>query len=249
MTDLRELRRKLGGVQATPFEEDNLAIFLVGIFEDQVDSEKLDDTGTWKQEAVVMTDTVLDAIHTHYTTAVRDLFEETAREAEVMAYAVQNRWRQRAVIWAAIAFAVGLVLGSHLARADTLSGDHITIIDGDTVALPCDPARGTYPGCSEHIRLEGIDAPESYRARCEAERVAGLAAKTALADLIRGRTIEITRIGRDRYGRTLARLTADGADVEGSMLAAGHAVLYAPGRAAWADRCRHWCPGAKRCEE
>lgn len=25
-------------------------------------------------------------------------------------------------------------------------------------------------------------------------------------------------------------------------------IPYAPGRAAWADRCRYWCPGAPRCE-
>ena len=73
MTNLHELRRTLGGVQAAPFEGDNLAIFLVGIFEGEVDSEKLAETGTWKQEAVGMTDAVLDAIHSHYARAVEDL--------------------------------------------------------------------------------------------------------------------------------------------------------------------------------
>lgn len=141
------------------------------------------------------------------------------------------------------------IAGVLTARAETLSGDRITIIDGDTVALPCDPARGLYPGCAEHIRLEGIDAPESYRPRCEAERVAGLAARQALAGLLRGHRIEITRTGRDRYGRTLAHLTADGVDVEAQMLATGAAIPYAPGPAAWAKRCRHWCPSAPRCEE
>ena len=139
---------------------------------------------------------------------------------------------------------------SRTARAETIDGDRITIIDGDTVALPCDPARGVYPGCGERIRLVGIDAPETgTRARCEAEAVAGLEAKAAVAGLIRGRPVEITRTGVDRYGRTLARLTAGGIDVDAAMLAAGAAIPYAPGRAAWADRCRHWCPGAPRCEE
>lgn len=141
--------------------------------------------------------------------------------------------------------AIGWTVGAY---AETIDGDRITLIDGDTVALPCDPARGIYPGCSEHIRLVGIDAPETFRARCEAEREIGLEAKAKLAELLRGHTVEITRTGRDRYGRTLARLTTEAGDIEPAMLATGLAVPYAPGRRAWADRCRHWCPGAEICE-
>jgi endonuclease YncB( thermonuclease family) len=116
---------------------------------------------------------------------------------------------------AAIAFAAGLAVGLNLgigyAHAETIDGDRITIIDGDTIALPCDPLRGIYPRCSERIRLVGIDAPETgHRARCEAEQIAGITARTALFSLIRGHTIEITRTGRDRYGRTMAHLTSDG---------------------------------------
>jgi len=145
---------------------------------------------------------------------------------------------------------VALSATASTACAETIDGDRIRIIDGDTVALPCDPARGIYPGCAERVRLVGIDAPEtSTRARCEAEAVAGLEAKAELADLIRGRPVEITRTGVDRYGRTLARLTAGGIDVDAAMLAAGAAIPYAPGRAAWGLRCRHWCPAAARCEE
>lgn len=176
-------------------------------------------------------------------------FNAIIDEAVAMGRNIQRRWRMRATVWALIAFGLGWCVGHGMARAETIDGDRITIVDGDTVALPCDPSHGIYPGCAERIRLVGIDAPEAHRARCEAERVSGLAAKAALADLIRGHMIEITRVGRDRYGRTLARLAADGVDVEGSMLATGHAVLYVPSRAAWADRCRHWCPSAPRCEE
>lgn len=150
------------------------------------------------------------------------------------------------------ALAAGIAIGWTIghAHAETVDGDRIRIIDGDTVALPCDPARGIYPGCSERVRLVGIDAPEvGTHARCEAEGIAGLAAKATLARLIRGGPVEITRTGTDKYHRTLARLTADGTDVDTTMLAAGAAIPYADGRAAWADRCRHWCPGAPRCEE
>lgn len=147
-----------------------------------------------------------------------------------------------------LALVAGLIATPALAEA--IDGDRITIVDGDTVALPCDPAHGVYPGCAERIRLVGIDAPEvGTHARCEAEAVAGLAAKAAIARLIRDHAVEITRMGRDRYGRTLARLSADGRDVDAAMLAVGGALPYRPGRAAWAERCRHWCPGATKCEE
>lgn len=146
-----------------------------------------------------------------------------------------------------IGMMVGLVFDR--AHAETIDGDRITLIDGDTVALPCDPARGIYPGCSEHIRLVGIDAPETFRARCDAEREVGYRAKAKLAELLRGHAVEITRTGRDRYGRTLAHLATEAGDVEPPMLAGGLATPYTPGRAAWAERCRHWCPGAPRCEE
>ncbi len=122
-----------------------------------------------------------------------------------------------ALVGAAIGLGIVFVARAH---AETIDGDRIRIIDGDTVALPCDPARGIYPGCAERVRLVGIDAPETG-----------------------------TRTGVDRYGRTLARLTAGGIYVDAAMLAAGAAIPYAPGRAAWADRCRHWCPSAPRCEE
>lgn len=155
----------------------------------------------------------------------------------------------RFAVFLLLVWMVGTITGILYAHAETFPGDHITIIDGDTIALPCDPARGAYPGCSERVRLEGIDAPESYRARCEAERIAGLAAREALARLLRGHAVDVTRAGRDRYGRTIAHLSADGIDIEAALLAAGHAVPYTPGRAAWGQRCRHWCPGADRCEE
>ena len=135
------------------------------------------------------------------------------------------------------------------ARAAPIDGSRIVIIDGDTVALPCPPETAGRPGCSERVRLLDIDAPEISRPRCEAERITGLAARATLADLIRGRSVEVDRHGRDRFGRTLARLSVDDRDVGAAVMAAGFAVPWRPGRAAWADRCRRWCPGAPRCEE
>jgi endonuclease YncB( thermonuclease family) len=135
------------------------------------------------------------------------------------------------------------------------------MVDLFPIGTPVEKVGGSYGGpgvvrghavseTGEARYLVGIDAPEvGTHARCPAEATAGLEAKAALAGLIRRRPVEVIRTGVDRYHRTLARLSVDGHDVDAAMLAAGAALPYRPGRAAWADRCRHWCPGATRCEE
>jgi endonuclease YncB( thermonuclease family) len=144
---------------------------------------------------------------------------------------------------ALFAAAAGLVLAITVwpARSETIAGDRIVIIDGDTVTLPCDPVHGVYPGCAERVRLVGIDAPETYRPRCDAERGVGLKAKAALATALRGQPVTIERTGRDGYGRTLGRLITPSGNVEAPLLASGLAIPYEPGREAWQRRLEHWC--------
>lgn len=157
-----------------------------------------------------------------------------------------HAWRRAR--WLIVAgIAIGWSIG---ASAETIDGASIRVIDGDTVALPCDPVRGIYPGCAEKIRLEAIDAPEvAGHQRCEAELAPAYRAKARLAEMLAGHAAEITRTGRDRYGRTLGRIETEQGDVAERLLAEGLALPWAPGRAAWAERCRHWCPGVPRCEE
>lgn len=86
-------------------------------------------------------------------------------------------------------------------------------IDGDSIR------------CSgENIRLLGIDAPEFSCPR-HRQCVEGdpQAAKDHLAALIRGRALTIERVGRDRYGRTLGVVYADGVNVSCLMVQARHA--------------------------
>ena len=121
---------------------------------------------------------------------------------------------------------------------DVTSGNRIFVIDGDTIALPCvQPA----PGCAEKIRLQGIDTPETFNPSCEAERAAGLRAKERLVELIRGKDVTVSRSGRDRYGRTLGDVRADGADVGAVLVNEGFALPYEPGSRAKASRIAHWC--------
>lgn len=92
-------------------------------------------------------------------------------------------------------------------------------IDGDT--LRCG---------RERIRLLGIDAPE-MPGHCRRGRqcVEGdpFAARAALAAAIARGPATIKRRGRDRYGRTLARVRVGGVDLSKHMVRTGHAVRVA----------------------
>jgi len=78
------------------------------------------------------------------------------------------------------------------------------------------------------IRLFGIDAPESGQP-CTAQGKAyrcGQQAANALADKIRGHTVECRQRDTDRYGRVVAVCIIDGEDVNGWMVAEGWALAY-----------------------
>lgn len=78
----------------------------------------------------------------------------------------------------------------------------LVVIDGDT--LKCG---------SEHIRLLGIDAPE-LPGHCRKGRVcvAGdpYTSRDSLQAVIRSGPARIQRVGKDRYGRTLAEVWSGG---------------------------------------
>lgn len=120
----------------------------------------------------------------------------------------------------------GATLGSSLAVSLVVA---LAVIDGDTVAAG-----------GERIRIANIDAPEIYRARCDAERRLALVAKHRLAELLATGPVEIHRGDpgtgrmRDRHGRTLATLSIDGRDVGEIMIAEG---IARP----WEGRRRPWC--------
>jgi micrococcal nuclease len=84
----------------------------------------------------------------------------------------------------------------------------VVIVDGGTIVIG-----------SERIRLLNMDAPESFRPRCDAELVAGLRAKERLAQLLRIERVQINRREQDRYRRTLARAHAGGRDVGETLMA------------------------------
>ena len=93
-----------------------------------------------------------------------------------------------------------------------------TVTDGDTIRCG-----------DERIRITGIDAPETRA--CRQGRTCapgdGQASKRALQAVVDGASLTIVRIGRDRYGRTLALVYADGENIACAQLAARQAFYVA----------------------
>lgn len=101
--------------------------------------------------------------------------------------------------------------------------------DADT--LTCNFA--LRPGDGElhqfQVRVAGIDAPEIKGATPE-ERALAARARDLVHSLCLHRVLDLTCEGLDKYGRVLARVSVDGADVGQRLIAEGLAKPYAGGR-------------------
>ncbi|MCD6162361.1 MAG: thermonuclease family protein [candidate division Zixibacteria bacterium] len=87
----------------------------------------------------------------------------------------------------------------------------VTVYDGDTFTL----------SSGKKVRIAMIDTPEKGEPFCDE-------ATQYLSDLVLGKEVSLKPIGKgiDRYGRTLAEVYVDSANVSQLMLKAGLAVLY-----------------------
>ena len=115
------------------------------------------------------------------------------------------------------AAALLLAIAAAPAAASDISGI-ARVIDGDTLAIG-----------DQHIRLDGIDAPETHQICLDAggrRWTCGIAARDGLAALIGGRSVSCMPRGRDRYGRTLAECSAGGVDLNEAMARRGWALAY-----------------------
>lgn len=91
-------------------------------------------------------------------------------------------------------------------------GRVIGISDGDTLTVLVDqqPLK---------VRLADIDAPEKKQAF-------GTRAKQTLSDLIYDKTVTLTVLDTDRYGRSVAQVDIDGQNTNQQMVSAGMAWCY-----------------------
>ncbi|HHT2664557.1 TPA: thermonuclease family protein [Citrobacter freundii] len=89
----------------------------------------------------------------------------------------------------------------------------VRVIDGDTVVVMTISER------TVRVRLAGIDAPEKGQPF-------GQRARQFLASRLASRVVEVTGDRRDRYGRVLRTLRADGRDINAELVCGGLAWAY-----------------------
>ena len=106
---------------------------------------------------------------------------------------------------------LAVLLPPALAKAD-VPARVVAVHDGDTLTVLADRTR-------VRVRLTDIDAPELGQPF-------GRRAKTALSDLCFGKLAEMETRGRDRYGRTLARVRCGGQDANAEQVRQGYAWVY-----------------------
>ncbi|MGB7656606.1 MAG: thermonuclease family protein [Novosphingobium sp.] len=99
----------------------------------------------------------------------------------------------------------------------------VTVHDGDT--LRCN---------GEKVRIANIDAPElPGSSRCDPRQLrtganpswcdyeAGYASRDALSAFVQTGPVQLERLGTDRYGRTLGRVTVNGHDAGAYLVSKG----------------------------
>ena len=93
------------------------------------------------------------------------------------------------------------------------SGEVVGVADGDTITV-------MHNGKGERIRLHGIDCPEKRQAF-------GKKAKQFTSELVFGKTITVTVLDVDRYGRTVGEvILPDGPVLNHELVRAGLAWWY-----------------------
>ena len=176
--------------------------------------------------------------------ALRDLHSRFERVTRRFLASRPNRRPRYPLAPAAIAVALVVVAATflHWPQDHTVSsfirsvgsfGSGIRVVDGDTIDAVVPPS-----GERRRYRLVGFDTPETYYARCDAERALGDRATRRLHELVRVGDVRIDVHGdqRDRYGRGLATLRSNGEDVGLILVREGLAVWYS-GRGPRIDWC------------
>ena len=125
-----------------------------------------------------------------------------------------------ALIVAAVVLIASRLAGGPHVRPPGLTLDiagRARVVDGDTLELG-----------GHHVRLFGIDAPESHQT-CERDGLAyacGEAARRYLEQLVAGQPVACRAHGADRYGRAIAVCNVGTLEINAAMVRAGWAIAY-----------------------
>lgn len=126
--------------------------------------------------------------------------------------------------------------------AGPFEAEVLRVVDGDSFVARLQVWFGQQAVVT--VRLRGIDAPE-MAARCDVEARGAAAARRALAEMLAGGRVRLTRLARDKYfGRIVAEVTVvspeaafPDTEVGPALLAAGLARPYdGRARAGWCGR-------------
>ena len=124
----------------------------------------------------------------------------------------------------------------------------VRVLDGDTISLD---------DGGPNVRLVGYNAPETgSRARCEAERQKGEAAKQRLRELVSNGRSDFSQVacacvlgteGTDacNFGRRCGTLRVNGVDVGSTLINEGLAVRFVCGATSCPLLPRPWCTNGK----
>lgn len=99
------------------------------------------------------------------------------------------------------------------ARANVITGNVVSIADGDTITV-LDARRQQHK-----IRLSGIDAPEKKQAFGERSR-------QNLAAIVFNKTVSVEWDKQDKYGRTVGKVIVNGVDANLEQIKTGMAWWY-----------------------
>ena len=105
------------------------------------------------------------------------------------------------------------------------SGQVIKVYDGDTFTLAAYLPYNESPLYRFSVRLRGIDTPE-IKGSTEEERTVAVLAKTELTNMIMDKTVVLTNVGTEKYGRILAEVYVGDIHVNQHMIDAKLAVPY-----------------------
>lgn len=123
-------------------------------------------------------------------------------------------------------FLMGLILTAPaIAEEKVYDARLVRVVDGDTLRVDLDLGADITLK-NQAIRILGIDAPELHGP----ERDRGRAAKAAAEKFLKGKKLRIELHGKDRYGRWLGDVFADGENLALWMIKAGQARSYELGR-------------------
>ena len=109
--------------------------------------------------------------------------------------------------------AILLAVVAQIVLANTLIGRVVAVADGDTITI-LDDSNTQYK-----IRLAGIDAPEKGQPY-------GRVSRQRLADTVFTQTVQVEWSKRDRYGRIVGKVMAEGKDVCLMQIESGLAWHY-----------------------